>query len=221
MHKYEFGKREKDKNNEYSHLKEARMNEQVTKTECQPCASRAALSNRANANLAAATRPRLSRRVDSRRERGYATFVNMHNNDQRVHMINIYANRMYKICIFIFYVLVHALCNANQNNYNPKSLKGDYVEIPGQLSQLAIHGNDAIAGHGIGYKKGSRAPWNHFSSNFLSDKVSSLTVLINAKHLSLSPFSSSLAFVIIIKSRNLLFILKYSNRYYIKGNNKC
>ena len=86
-------------------------------------------------------------------------------------------------------MLVHAFLYANRNIYNPKSFESANVELPGQLSQLVIHGNDAIAGHEFGYKKGSRAPWNQLSPNFPSDKVSSLTVLINAKQFSLSlPF---------------------------------
>ena len=183
---YEFGKREKDKRSNYFHFKEARMNEQVTETECQHCASRVALRNRANAKLAVATRPRITRHVDSNQEQGYCTFVNMHNNNQRVHMVNTYANRIHKICIFIFYVLVHALCCINQNSYNPKSFKGAYVELPGQFNQLAIDSNDAIAGHRTGYKKASRAHWSHLSSCFLTDKVSSFPPLIYANHVSLS-----------------------------------
>ena len=109
-HEYELGKRGKGKESDYFHFKEARINEQVTRTECKHCASRVAPLNRAKAKLAIATRPRITRREDFKREQGYYAFVNMHNNNQRVHIVNTNVNRIHKICIFIFYVLLNALC---------------------------------------------------------------------------------------------------------------
>ena len=129
----------------------------------------------------------------------------MHNNKQGVHIVNTYVNRIHKICVFIFYVLLNAFCCVNQNSYNPKSFEDAYVELRDQFNQLAIVSNDAIAGHGPGYKKASRAHWSHLSSCFLTDKVSSLTALKNANHVSLAlPF-----LVLSILSLSLSLVIYY------------
>ena len=49
--------------------------------------------------------------------------------------------------VYLFsYMLVHAFLYASRNIFNPKSFESTYVELPDQLSQLVIHGNDAISG---------------------------------------------------------------------------
>ena len=170
MHKYEFGERNKDKNNKYSLFARARMNRQLHDAECKHCASRVASSNQASANLANLARPKFTRRTDSLQDKGYCLFAKLHNSNIRMNISDAYENRIFKMFIFIFFTLLHACFYAFQNIYNPKSFGNADVESPGQLSQLVIHGNDAIPVPGIEYKRRSRGLQNHSRSNFPSDK---------------------------------------------------